>query len=209
MMNLARSFARYSFGLALIALLTSWGCDDSATSGGGQAPISPEESFRSIVATIRRGIETSGGALAGGVPHRDGGFTTIAVSNKVVDKYIAPANETELPRGTITIESESHVTIQRAPAGEGRTEQPADNADTNDAGLTVDVSDPVAMAQSRNSSRRAARSSSDAPIARPNKATMSYELVHREGRWELVTEIDKEKNRAAHEAFDYALKTQF
>jgi hypothetical protein len=209
-MNRARSLANCAFGLALFAAITSSGCDKSAPSVSSQTPATPEESFRSIVDTIRRGIETSGGALAGGVPHRDGGLTTIAISNKVVDEYIPPTNEGDAPRAKISIESESQIIIQRAPIGDGRAEQPAENVDADSAGFTVDVSDPVTMSQSRSTSRRAARSSSpDVPVARPNKTTATYDLIHKNGRWELAAEIDREKNLAAYEAFDYALKTQF
>jgi hypothetical protein len=182
-------------------------CDKPAQQTEASRP-SPQESFEFIASTIRRGIEpTSGGMLSGGLSTTAGGYTALSIKNKVVDEYIAPSTDADPPRGRITIESESEVTIQPgarndgARDGEGATERGTPGEGTSDI--------ESKMSSARDPSRgKEGPSLSDAPLPRSNKSSATYELIHQNGRWELVTKIDQEKDQAAFEAFQYALKTQ-
>lgn len=204
MMNHARGLVCCCVAVLLTAI-TSVGCDKSAPTAASTAPASPEESFKFIMATLRRGLETaSSGVLTGG---RDGGYTALSVNNKISEEYLPPVKDGEPHRARITIDSESQVTIQ--PGGGDRR---ADQLDGDDEGgaTGTDSLDPVTIRQAAQNANRQTTpgARSDVPVARPNKVTISYELIHQNGRWELVNPIDREKDQAAFEAFDYALKTQ-
>jgi hypothetical protein len=210
-MNLARrSLAYCCLGSLLFAIVGS-GCNQTAPTAG-PARFSPEESFDLILATIRRGLETGAGVVASGgsVPHQDGGFTAISINNKISHEYFPGTRDGETPRATITVSSASRVSIQRAPAGADRNERPSRDSNSGMTDLDVDISDPGSMALSSGSGSRRLVPGAVSEVSEPrhNSEIRTYELVHRNGRWELVTEIDRETDLAVAEAFDYALSTQ-
>jgi hypothetical protein len=162
-------------------------------------PPSPEESFKFIVDTIRRSIEsTSGGVFA----PSGGGYTALSMRYAVVDEYLPPHEANESPRGRITIEEESEVTIQPAQRGDDEMRE-ADDRDNAASGGSLQS--PSARSQTRSGE---GPSFKEAPLPRTNKASKVFELVRKNDRWELATEINREKDPAVFEAFDYALKTQ-
>jgi hypothetical protein len=207
-MNHSCRLRHFRPAILLFAVLLS-ACDKPAPPAAANPP-SPEESFEFIVTTIRRGIETaSSGIVPGGSSQGDDGYTAVSINNKVDDEYIAPAKESDAPRGRITIERESEVTIQPG----GRNNKDGDEQRGSNGPGTALADGSVNVESMKNTARNQARQSegpslSEAPLPLTSKVSTDYELIHRNGRWQLETKIDQEKNPAIFEAFDYALKMQ-
>jgi hypothetical protein len=74
-----------------------------------------------------------------------------------------------------------------------------------------EILDPelIVGADSKNETRRPAPGATDQFVARQrDEGQKDYELVHENGLWRLITELDPETEQAIREAFARALKTQ-
>jgi hypothetical protein len=194
--------------LAILPIAVTWSaCDKSAPAVADQP--SPEEGFKFIVSTIRRAIETtSSGVMPSGSLSGGGGFTALSIRTQVADEYIAPATDGDAPRGRITIASESEIMIQPgARNGEDGNERKSNELGGPSAEGATDIESLIQAARSQ-SGRGNGPPLSESSLPRTSKASKTYELVHKDGRWTLETDIDREKEPAAFEALDYALKTQ-
>jgi hypothetical protein len=210
-MRIARGIAVCSLVGALVIVSAGSGCQQNVT--GTSTASTPEESFESVLATFRRGIETgSGGVVAGsgGMAHKDGGYTSYSIDNRVSHEYFPPKKEGDVPRAIVTIASESRVSVQPGQPAEGRGEREEKTARRDEpSGLDVDILDPATISTSGGSSRPADRGFAPrVPGPRLDAHSRSYELEYRNGRWQLVTKIDPETDKSALDAFEYALKTQ-
>jgi hypothetical protein len=202
---------------AIGATLTCAGCQRGGDTAEKTAPPTPEESFDLILTTFRRGVETgAGGVMAGGVSHKDGGYSAITINNTVTHELIPPAKQGDDYRATITVTSRSRYSIKRGSPGadEASREDEAKNkaAASGDALAEPGAEmDPGAMttAGSTTPTRGGFRDTkAEAPIGRPDEDVRTYDLVHRGGRWELLTKIDEKNDPAAKMAFERALGMQ-
>lgn len=211
-MQSIREFVLRSALGALVAVIATAGCEQGAPGTGMPGASTPKESFDSVLATFRRGIETgSGGVVAGsgGISHGDGGYTSFSIDNRVSYEYFPPANEGDEPRATITVASKSRVSVQPAQPGEGRDKRDERGGRGDETDLDVDVLDPATISVSKGASRPADLGlGPQVPEARETTDARRYDLVYRSRRWQLVTQIDSETDKAALDAFEYALKTQ-
>jgi hypothetical protein len=199
---------RMSLFVALPLIVVS-ACNRPAPPAAPTRP-SPEDSFQFIVATIRRSIETSSSGLSGGVAHGDGGYTALSINNKVLDTYIAPAAEGQSPRGKITIDSESEVTIQPGSRSGDRRDDSRGIGDSGIGAADNRADASVFTKSDRTSAQRGDRPSLiEAPLPSTNKVSTTYELAYRNGRWELESEIDQSMEPATYEVFQHALRMQF
>jgi hypothetical protein len=199
----------FGTSLVLLAAVAGSGCRRSGPAG--LPTPTPAESFDMIVDTIRRGIETGSGALVSGGGTPDGGYAAIAVENKVTSEYLPPAADGESPRGTVTVDSTSRVTIQRPqPARDERSTRGEGAEEGDDRTTAREVLDPTAAGRSAGDSGRRSGRTSTAPLPEvgPKQVVRTFELVHRGGRWHLVSEIDQKNDRAVYDAIQYALRTQ-
>ncbi|MEX2315836.1 MAG: hypothetical protein WD669_01700 [Pirellulales bacterium] len=205
---------------AIVAAIASAGCQKSAPVVAAARPTA-EESYRFILDTFRRGIETgSGGVMPGLVTRQNGGgYTAVSVNNKVSDELIPPTKAGEPYRAKITVTSRSRYS--RVPAGAdgktGRDDEAGAGDDfgaTGDAAITdptIDILEPglIGSPGSARGGRRGPRGTTDVPLTRPAEEEVRvYELVYRNDRWELITEIDQKNDQAVQRAFEHALGTQ-
>jgi hypothetical protein len=185
----------------------------SAAAGKTAAKPGPEESFKLIVETFRRGIED---IPIGFVMRQDGGQSMMVGKNEVSDKLVRPTKEGEPYRAIITVTSESRYSIQRTreEAAEDEREQQSAASDLLDDsaeedGQEVFDSELIGRASPKNETRRSLPGATEQFVdRRADEGEKNYDLVYENGRWSLITELDDETEQAIGDAFDRALKTQ-
>jgi hypothetical protein len=176
----------------------------------------PEESFELIVETFRRGIEQR--RMGFHMP-REGGHSMMAGSNEVTHELVRPAKEGDPYKGFITVLSKSQYSIQRSTDRQEENAQEEKPDDQESESLFGDAGEPSGNAildsdlvstssASGSTSRPVSQASENTVIRRPNESDRKYELIFKDGRWSLVTELDPETEQSIQYAFDYALNTQ-
>jgi hypothetical protein len=206
---------------AALASLNLAGCSDTPdsinNSPNAAAPSkpSPEESFELIVATFERGVED---IPIGFVVRSEGGHSMMSGRNEVTHELVRPAKEGDSYRGVITVDSAWKYSVQQS------TEDPREsepNEDSGNAGSSLDEpadagsieildSDLIASSGSGNESRPAPTGVAEKKVVRrpDEEAVRNYELLYKNGRWELVTKLDPETEQSIENAFKKALRTQ-
>lgn len=210
-----------------IALSTSFLCALAACSscthheaGKGTAARpkpGPEVTFEMVMDTFRRRIEDS---PIGFVVSDANGRSTMSGSNKVSSKLIPPAKEGDPYRAEVTVESKSSYSILRTKDS-GDEKQREKDADTKSDSLLKDADkangvesfDPSVAggpATSADSGGAApAPHGGEGTVARrPDVERRTYELIYKDGRWGLVTELNKETEQSVQNAFHSAFETQ-
>ena len=187
----------------------------NASAGAGRTTTKPgpEESFKLIVETFRRGIED---IPIGFVMRQDSGQSMMVGKNEVSHALVRPTKEGEPYRAIITVTSESRYSIQRTReeiAEDEREEQSAASDLLDDSaeedGQEVFDSELIGRASSKSDSRRSLPGATGQFVdRRADEGEKNYELVYENGRWNLITELDPETEQAIGDAFDRALKTQ-
>jgi hypothetical protein len=186
----------------------------SAAAGKTTTKPGPEESFKLIVETFRRGIED---IPIGFVMRQDSGQSMMVGKNEVSHQLIHPKKQGQPYRAIITVTSESRYSIQRTreetPPEDEREEQSLANSLTDDSdeedGQEIFDSELIGSASSKNDSRRTTPGETEQFVdRRADAGERHYELVYENDKWRLVTELDPETEQATRDAFDRALKTQ-
>jgi hypothetical protein len=177
--------------------------------------LSPEESFKEVVESFRRGMEEIKIGFA--VPDSSGGLSTMTGSNDVSSELIPPGKEGEPYRGIIKVVSQARYSVQRSgeeplEAEQQETDQAIDNglAATGDESAT-EVFDPALVSPgSTNSNPAAAKPGKGQPTiaSREKDLERMYELVYENGRWKLTTKLDPKTEKSIQHAFDRALDSQ-
>jgi hypothetical protein len=215
---ICRSKLNISLGVLLSALALS-GCQQQPSAGAAGdalAKTAPEERFDHIIEIFRRGMETGPAGLpAGGVSRQEGSYTSVAINNEVSHKLFPPAKEGDSYRATVTILSRTRYSMQRLPADaekdakrdDANTKDDASGGNATDAGVEILDSDLISAPGG------AGRRSTPAPgeagfLRRTDEETRKYELVYKDDRWTLITEIDETKEPAVAGAFKRALSSQ-
>jgi hypothetical protein len=215
-MNCTRFLLLWVTAGIVSAAVTCTGCKEKAattrinpTAPVPLKPTTPEESLQVILDTFKRGIED---VQAGFVAAEQNGHTMLTTTNKVTHEIFPPAGENEPYRANIIVTSTSRFSMQRSESEEekdrkkdkesqksGSTDLSDPSADPNDAGIDLPSSIP-------NKSRI---NVNDGEVARiPDESKRVYELVYKDGRWTLVTELNKDTEKSIQNAFQHALATQ-
>jgi hypothetical protein len=202
---------------AIVLVSIVGGCwqraDSSSQSASASraAELSPEESFQVIVDKFKQGVQD----VPSFVVEEAGGHTMMSGQNTVAHELIRPAKEGESYRGIITVASESRYSIQR-PIKTGddasTNERDANNPPSENAsGVEIFDSSLVGApdADSQEASQSARSDASEVTVARKVDAQERiYELVYKNGRWELKTKLDPQTEKSIEYAFERALETQ-
>jgi hypothetical protein len=205
--------------IALLAFSLA-GCRDEAASSASADAVNPrnagpEESFKLIVETFRRGIED---IPIGFIMRQESGQSMMVGKNEVSHELIRPTKEGETYRAVITVSSQSRYSIQRTreepePDDENE-EQPATTELTGEsedaAGQEIFDSELVGGGSApRNEPRRTSPGATEQFVdRRADQGERDYDLVYEGGRWKLITELDDETEQAIRDAFKRALDTQ-
>lgn len=176
---------------------------------------SPAESFEEIVKVFENGMELPGSNLSDVFRQDTGASSRIQVHNTVTSELIPPASADEPYRGTITVSSQSVYSMRRAVEDKDESEdddyQQAAGSNafgTESSNTEFQSFDQGLIANAPKDEKKA--ESSETPIVqrRPEKDDRTYELLYRDGRWELITKLDPKTERSVANAFDRALRHQ-
>jgi hypothetical protein len=188
----------------------------SAAAGRTTKKPTPDESFKLIVDTFRRGMED---VPIGFVMREEGGQSMMVGKREVSHELIRPTKEGEPYRAIITVHTRSRYSIQRTkvPEENGAEEQANEGSSgveplgEPDEANGLETFDPelVSTPGSNNDSRRSTAAQTEEIVARrPDEGQQKYELVYENGLWTLVTKLDPETEQSIRYAFEKALKTQ-
>jgi hypothetical protein len=177
----------------------------------------PEESYNLIIETFRRRMLD---APIGFVISDSTGRSTMTGTNKVDDELIRPAKETDPFRAVITVTSESHYSLKRNKdsSEDAARDKNADPQASNPLAETGDRNGVQSFDSSVIGSSSADTQKPDSPLRttddvirppQPVDVVRKYELQYENGRWILVTELDKKTEQSIENAFKSALDTQF
>jgi hypothetical protein len=203
---------------AAIMVVAGAGCQkessdvEAARAPAKPAPLSPQESFAVVIESFRRGVE---GIPIGFVVHDGaGGQSMMTGRNTVSYELLPPEKDGEPFKAKITVTSNTQYSLQRSSekpsAGDSNPSQ--DAADASGGDPDVQIVDPsIASAPGGNDGRSTTGKAdrNTAVVAREeNKHTRVYDLVHENGRWTLITELDPNTEESIKLAFDRALGSQ-
>lgn len=170
-----------------------------------------------VMDTFRRRMEDS---PIGFVVSDASGRSTMSGSNKVTYELIKPAKEGDPYKAEVTVESTSSYSILRTKdSGDEKQRDKGSNAKSDsllkdaDKERGVESFDPSVAggaSESTEPSKSAATPhGGEGTVARrPDVERRTYELIYKDGRWGLVTELNKETEQSIQNAFRSALETQ-
>ncbi len=196
--------------VCLFAPIVLLGCSSPTPPAPPMAPPTAEERFDTIVQTLKRRIENE--PMVGGAGLDSPPGTPIADSTaRVSHELTPPAGEGEPYRAVVHLTTTSKVTVVLPPPSE--EDQKKDQAKTNAqvAELKSDlegVGDLDALVVPTTEGLNSRFSKSPIHEITPEESRSSYELEFRNGRWELLTELDEENEPFYALAIEFALKTQ-
>jgi hypothetical protein len=199
---------------ALLLLATGAGCQRGAASADAPKKSTPQESLESVLTTFRRGMETGAGSIvasSGSLAHQDGGVSVYTIENQVSHEYLPAEQADGEHRAKITVESRSRFSIKPAQGNKDSRDDTSEKSAREGAGTASGAAGAGVGGglSSGGGSRSTSRGvGGEVPEAHKNTEIRTYELAYRNGRWELVTAIDPETDKAALEAFKYAIQTQ-
>lgn len=210
-------------GIQRICLVTILGlsaacisCNRSETSrkvtSAKPAKPAAEESFDYIMETFRRRMEDT---PIGFIVSDGTGRSTLTGTNKVSYELIRPATPSDPYKAVVTVVSRSNYSIKRSkenPQDEGHDKNSKDDSSARpgDEGKSEFISanpvSPVPADAAR--SVPGATPSDDVVARRPEEEVRKYELLYKNGRWVLTTELNKETEQSIQNAFNSALAVQ-
>lgn len=169
----------------------------------------PEESFKVIEEMFRRRVAETPVGFVVSDPRRR---STMTGTNKVSAELIRPTGPADPFKAVITVESQSRYSIKRlkdnsdAKAAEKNANTSGDSP-LSDSGVEkgVEVFDPTF---SKPVEITSTHNTDDVIARRPDEVVRHYELLYENGRWTLVTELNKETEQSIQNAFKSALDTQ-
>lgn len=196
----------------LVAVVASCSNESAATQAAAKkhAKPGPEESFQVIMDTFRRRMEETPVLF---VVNNPNGRTSMTGTNKVSSEVFPPKSDGEPYKATITVHSESRYSVKvtsEAPEDSGHeksskgdrlsSDKDQKGSDSFDQFSTKGVGDSKSSGQATRASEQV--------LPHADVEERKYDLVHQDGRWVLVTELNKETEQAIQNAFKSALETQ-
>ncbi|MCI0334994.1 MAG: hypothetical protein L0228_17440 [Planctomycetes bacterium] len=209
-----------AFVLAALIAVSGAGCERRSSDAGTTAAaptatqLTPEESFKLLVETFRRGIEDVPVGFV--VQDGSGSQTMMTGRNEVSHELLPPAKDGDPYKAVIIVKSQSRYSLQRSekPDDAANSDQESDNesfdpASDDGSGVQVFDSDLVSApgADRRTTSKKVDRNAV-AVAQKVEEHERPYELVYENGRWKLVTKLDPKTEGSIKLAFDRALDSQ-
>lgn len=178
---------------------------------------SPEEAYKVIIETFRRRMLDT---PLGFVIDDPTGRSTLTGSNSVEDELITPTSKDQPHRAVLTVTTESRYSLRRIKEGEEKADQDkaggTKSANDDSAGRDADELLARESTSVTNTPTEPGKNATNATPAKedvlqplePAADVRKYELQYKDGRWVLVTELDKMTELSIKNAFDSALATQ-
>lgn len=209
------SFRRLVLAAALPLLLVCSGCETSSSDGLAEAPAPPtaEERFDRIVTILEDRIE--GGSLGTAEAVADynapPGTPVTNATVRVDHELTPPSDDNDIHRGNVCLTTNSRVTIvlptpteeERDATSAKRSSELAELESELDG--VVDLDSLVTPSTDGLASRLG---SSPIHEIEPGETQRCYEFEFRDGKWVLLTELDRENEPFYAIAIEYALRKQ-
>ncbi|HEX3601528.1 MAG TPA: hypothetical protein VHU84_15360 [Lacipirellulaceae bacterium] len=218
---LGTRFAPRAALLAAIAVCSSCSHPNDGSHMSAAAKIAkpgPEESFKEIVETFRRRMEQT---PIGFVVTNPNGRSTMTGQNKVSDELIKPAKEGDPYKAVITVESQSRYSVKVSADSTEDTSRDKNNSknerllpDDNDKDkgpkpFDPNLTNPKAATETATAKSGTSTRGGDQVLPREEtKDVRKYDLIYENGRWKLLTKLDKDTEQATQNAFNSALDSQ-
>lgn len=212
-MQFANSSVARSTRMLLVAL-PAWlvGCSEPETEKPSKPAISlsPEERFEAFLSTLRRQIEddSMGSFQASNEFNAPVGTPVTNAKIEVESELIKPEGEAESYRARVCLINNSKVTVvlpgpSEEEVAEAKAEQEKEieqlEQELEGVGELDSLLTPPKLASSGGTTIHEIKSEED---------TNCYELEFREGRWELISELDRENKPFYASVIEYSLKRQ-
>ncbi len=210
------SGVRYAcLAVASCLLAACLSCNHSSSGPQAKAPHAkpgPKESFETIMETFKRRMEDT---PVGFVVNNSNGRSSLTGQNKVDYELIEPKTEADPYKAVVKVTSRSRysVKVQSEVPDESAHEKNAKKSDhilPDKSAKGEESFDSSLGKASSDDSKSAATSThtSEQVIPHEDNEERKYELLYQDGRWVLVTELNKETEQAVQNAFKTALDTQ-
>lgn len=199
------------------AALVGSGCGRELPSQDQSASERPaaEVSFETIAEAVKDGIEVRGGDVSGFVTQETSVSSRFQVHNTVTSLLIPPATPNDPYRGTITVTSRSIYSLRRAAEEDDKKDQenapadngfgPSDDSEESDSGFNSLDRDLVSDSSGDEQTRA---TELDSVQRRADEDVRAYDLVYKDGRWELTSKLDPKTEKSVENAFNRALSLQ-
>jgi hypothetical protein len=213
------SGVRYACFAAVSCLLAACvSCNHS--SSGSQSAASrahakpgPKESFQTIIDVFKHRMEDT---PVGFVVTNSNGRSSLTGQNKVDYELIEPKTESDPYKAVVKVSTRSRysVKVQSEVPDESAREKNAKKAERLLPEKTVKGQEPFdssigkASADDSKSAATPTTHTSEQVIPHEEKDDRKYDLLYEDGKWVLVTELNKETEQAVQNAFKSALDTQ-
>lgn len=177
----------------------------------------PEQSFERIVEEFSRAVETRGDGVGSGFVIRgEEGRSRLSFENKVTSQLFPPAQSGDIYRGVITVTTRSSYFLQKYSTPDSQRDERSDKPDqgmdqldaAEDEGMEVFDEQLVTSSDTSSRSETSPGDQSDVVARRVDESVSEYELLYKNGRWVLVTELDPNTERSIANAFDHVLSSQ-
>ncbi len=215
-----RFSVQYAFVVAALIAVAGAGCQKKSSDTGTTAAtptaiqLTPEESFKLVVETFRRGVEDVPVGFV--VQDRSGSQTMMTGRNEVSHELLPPANDGDPYKAVITVKSQSRYSVQRSEktdddANADQESESSNRDPASDDGSGVEVFDPdlvAAPGADRRTTSKKVDKNAVAVAQKVEKHERNYELVYENGRWKLITKLDPKTEGSIKLAFDRALDSQ-
>jgi hypothetical protein len=172
-----------------------------------------ELSFEAIVEVVKDGIEMPGGDASAFVAQRTGATSRFQVHNTVTSQLIPPATTSDPYRGTITVTSRSIYSLRQSVEEDDKEEEAPvddrfsldDDAEESDSGFSSLDQDLVSESAD---DKKAGATELESVRRRADEDVRTYDLVYKDGRWELTSTFDPKTEKSVENAFKRALGLQ-
>jgi hypothetical protein len=198
----------------MVGVIASCNRQSAATSQAAakkHAKPGPEESFQTIMDTFRRRMEETPVLF---VVNNPNGRTSMTGTNKVSSEVFPPKAEGDPYKATIMVHSESRysvrVTENAEESGQDKNSGKSDHMLPDKDQKGKDTLDQFSSKGSSDSGKSTGSTphAAEQVLGHPDVEDHKYDLVYQDGRWVLVTELNKETEQAIQNAFKSALDTQ-
>jgi hypothetical protein len=213
MKSLGVRSAVFALMAGLTAIVASCSHQSAATTQAPKkhAKPGPEESFQTIMDTFRRRMEETPVLF---VVNNPNGRTSMTGTNKVSSEVFPPKADGDSYKATIKVHSESRYSVKVSEpiddSGHDKNSGKSDRllADKDQKGN--DALDQFSSKGAGDSGKSTVSTTHTAEQVLPHADVEDhkYDLVYQDGRWVLVTELNKETEQAIQNAFKSALDTQ-
>lgn len=196
--------------VAPFLIAVSVGCEKESARVDAPQPVvieTPEQRFDRIIESLKRHVEDEALGDAGALLSYDAppGTPVTDATTRVTHEITPPAAEGEPYRATISLLTQSTVTMVLPQKSEEEKQQ----EEQAEAGLGEEIEGIPSLESLKVPSLDSSAAMGGSAIQTlPGEQVSTFELEFRDGKWELLTELDFKNEPFFATAIEYAIKLQ-